>query len=157
MFTFHVALALASLPGHVPVQGVLHGGDGVAVVGTRSVTFALLDASDAVVHTETQVLLFEGGTFATQLGVATTLDLELFQQDLRLTVSVAGDAASAPVDVGWAPRAGWAANAGRLGGELPAAYVTWADGYLPGAGLSLTGRTFAFDTALLPTEGMVEG
>jgi hypothetical protein len=161
-----ISMALAA-DGAIPVWGTLSGGDGAPLTGTHAVTLEVVDGSGGVLWDADVEVHFDEGAFAAQLG---PLDLDLFATEaarfLRVTT---GGVSSAPVPVGFAPRAGWAANAGALGGQPPSAYrratdlIPWSqladvpagfddgtdDGntYAAGAGLSLTGNTFSVTNA----------
>lgn len=153
-------LAVAAPIGTVPVQGVLSA-PGSLVDGPTPLTLTLRAGATVVVH-EAQVVHLVGGSFATALG-ATTGGFDLASlagaDALTLTVTVNG-LESPAVPVGWAPRAAWAADAGRLGGQLASVYavkgqIAWSDldaatippsateAYAAGSGLSLTARTFS--------------
>lgn len=118
------SVAFATNLGHIPVQGVLSDAAGAHPTGSVALTFTLaLDGQ--VVHTEQQTVLTDLGLFSARLGGAAGLDLGLISGPGALTLSVTvGGETSAAVPVDFAPRAAWAADAGRLGGELPDHFAT---------------------------------
>jgi hypothetical protein len=126
------SLALAAT-GLIPVQGALVDAGGAPVSGTHTVHVTLWhdDAATTPAWEADQTVAFADGAFATNLSV----DLSLFSlhPDLSLSLRLDGGADSGRVPVGWAPRAAWAADAGTLGGELPAAFARSTDSRLTNA------------------------
>jgi hypothetical protein len=130
MITLAVTLSLAA--DTLPVQGSLSDTTGAPVSGPQAVTFALR-GDGAPVWSSTAVVQFVDGEFATLLGGG-GLDLAALgaYESLDLTVTLPDGASSAPVEVGWTPRAGFARRAGRadaLGAHPAASYArfgaTW--------------------------------
>ncbi len=160
-----LSLAFASpAPIVVPVQGVISDGAGAPINGVQPAVFRLYQGSTEV-HEELQNVVFYGGTFAAQVGVATELSSAAFAGTgpVSMTIEVLGVESEA-IAVGWAGRAAWAQRAAtadladdadRLGGELPSTYQKVADAWSPGTGFDLNGRTFDFDTDLLPTTSQI--
>jgi hypothetical protein len=112
-------LGLAATVGAVPVQGTLSGADGAPLNGTRTVTFRLFDDETAggEVYADDFEVAFVDGAFAAWLGSGDEpLDVEVFADDLWLEVELAGGPPAARVGIGWATRAGVAANALKFGG-----------------------------------------
>jgi hypothetical protein len=68
---------------------------------------------------------------------------------LTLSIEIDGGGPSTPAEIGHTPRAAWADVAGSLGTITPSEVVTWSElpSYSPGAGLTLSGTTFAVDPA----------
>lgn len=148
-----------ALDGQVPLQGSLTDAAGAPLAGSHVVHLYLHGDAGGTqeLHHEQQTIVVTGGQFSTVLGLTTALNLDVFATDPSIWVSVSvGDGPrSAGVPVATTPYAAWAARAGRattadtVGSLAPADLVTWATGYLPGAGLTLTGRTFAVTSAAL--------
>lgn len=171
MIGWWLAAALAA-NGNVGVQGMLTGVDGSPIDGVQPVTFRLRPAAGgAAVHTELQTVTFTGGAFATSLGSASNLDLDLFAAPagLAFTVQVGAGAESGPIVLQHVPLAARAASAARAD---VAASVAWTDisgrpaglddgdGTLTptGAGLTLSGTNLSIDhTALTPSWSNVQG
>lgn len=125
----------------LPVQGVMTDADGAPLHGTRAITVTL-DAPGAAVHpiaTIPATVAFQDGAFSAALPV----DLASLANAVDLTVAITVDGVtSAPVEVGWAPLAAWAHDAGRLGGTPAASWATDAEvsaAVASGVGAALTG------------------
>jgi hypothetical protein len=116
----------------LPIQGLLTDADGLPLDGPQSVTFALEDASGPL-WTQAMTVDCQRGQFSAWLGDgdAAWNDNWLDNDGLALTVSVGG-LTSAPVPVGWAPRARYAYEAGGL---IPAA-ITALETYFVARGMS---------------------
>jgi hypothetical protein len=161
-------LALAAI--QVPIQGAITGADGAPLAGVRTVTLRLHDAASGgtPLHEEVQNVGFEHGTFATLLGISSTLDEADVARagDLFVSIQVGSDAPSERAPVAWAARAVYASraanadnavnadnatNAANLGNQPPSYYQAAADAWTPGAGLALSGRSFSVQ------ESTVEG
>jgi hypothetical protein len=161
-----VTLALAGPA--IPVQGAL---SGTAANGSVSTTFRLYESAGATaaLHTEVQTVTFVDGAFATLLGASPTFADTFFRDHPALFVSVdVGGVESTRVPVGAVPFASYASYAGdaaTLDGDAPSAFrrasvpIAWNEldnttipvgarnGYGAGAGLALSGTTFALATA----------
>lgn len=81
-----VSLLLPSLasaqtvPGTLPVQGILTDSNDEAVNDNVAITFSIYDTGDQVVHTETLAVDVVNGFFSVSLGAGNTaLDLSIFQ------------------------------------------------------------------------------
>lgn len=135
---------VAALAAETVVQGVVSDEAGVAIDGVHAVTFTVTGGASP--WTETQSVAFHRGAFAAALGAVNPLPNSLFATDAALAVTVAldGGPASAAVPVGWAPRALYAADAGKLGGTSADAYLRRTE---LGAGLSLNGSTYVVSPA----------
>ncbi len=157
MITLALSMALAA-DGLVPVRGMLFDSAGLPVNGTRTVVFSLWhdDAAGTPFWDDDLVVSLEDGLFLAQLGSDRTLDLAILggHPNASFSMRIVGDVDSERVAVGWAPRAGWAHDAGHLGGRPPEDYrlaedtVDWdeisdkpdfAGTYLPLAGGAMTG------------------
>jgi hypothetical protein len=166
-----VGTASANAPAFLPVQGVLANTDGTPVAGEVSVRFALYtaDVGGTELWNETQLLAVDDGFFTVYLGDITVLDLALFRDHgvVYLGVRVGSDPEMQRIQIATTPFAAFAQYAGdatALGGRPVADFLTagsgvaWtsltgipadlADGdanttYTAGAGLTLTGTTFA--------------
>jgi microcystin-dependent protein len=116
-----IALGFGDTPGFVPLHGLVTGPNGGPLHGSRSLTVRLYaDAgAPAPEWSETVVVHFEDGAFATRLGTASPLDLDVFGalSSPHITVQLAGEAESQPAPVDVAPIAAWSLNAGRLVGR----------------------------------------
>lgn len=93
-----VSLLLPSLasaqtvPGTLPVQGILTDSNDQAVNDNVAITFSIYDTADQVVHTETLAVDVVNGFFSVDLGAGTTaIDLNIFQE---------GDAVELGIKVG---------------------------------------------------------
>lgn len=114
------ALLSLALAASFPVQGHVTDTAGVPLQGTRSVILRLYTspatpAAEAP-WSETDSVAFQDGAFQTALGDGVAVPENLLTGDLWLGVTVAG-VESERVAVGWAPRAAYAADAGRVGGQ----------------------------------------
>jgi hypothetical protein len=125
-----LSFALA-VDGVVPVQGRYLDADGAAVDGTRSATFTIwsTESSPSPLWTDDIPVQLEDGSFFALLGADVPLDLSMLgaHPDARFSMQLAGDAPSGRVAIGWAPRAGWASDAGQLGGIAAASYALDTD------------------------------
>jgi hypothetical protein len=124
MLWFSLAFAATS----VPVTGFMTDAFGDPVDGTRVVTFDVLVDGD-VAWTDDVVVTFASGAFAVFLGDDDpVLEPELWQgEDVAIQATYAGST-SAPIAVGWAPRAAFARTADRL---TPAGAADLEDRLLP--------------------------
>jgi hypothetical protein len=125
MILLSLSLALAA-DGLVPVRGVLFEADGVPLNGTRTMVFSLWhdDAATTPFWEDDLAVSLEDGVFFAQLGSDRSLDLAALgaHPNAAFSVRIVGDVDSDRVAVGWAPRAGWAHDAGHLGGRPPEDY-----------------------------------
>jgi hypothetical protein len=142
-----LALALAD-DVYIPVTGALTDAAGLPMHGDATLQFRLYDAASATpddqVFDESSVVHVERGQFTAMLGVDSLLpSAEVLAGPLYLTTTIAG-VETAPVPVGWAPRALHAANADTLAGQPASAYQ-----YSAGAGLALSGTSFSADLGVL--------
>lgn len=171
-------LALAEAPAVVPVQGYLTDGEGRPVEGELTIAFAFYAAETggAALFSEEQQVLVEAGYFTAYVGDVEGLDLALFRDQglLWVGVRVGEDPEASPrMQLGSVPYAGYAEHAGdaaTLGGlpaeafaaldhghpwsELTGVPAGLADGdddttYSAGAGLTLSGTTFAVDPGVV--------
>jgi hypothetical protein len=160
-----LAVCASAATVHLPVTGTLTDAGGAPLEGASSVTFKLYSGGTggSPWHEEELVLLFTGGAFSAALSIDDALALA--QPTSWLSVSRAGaesprvqvgsvlyalrasraDSAAEAEHAGDADHADAADVAGYLGALAPEDVVTWADGYLPGDGLELTGRTLSID------------
>ncbi len=148
MHTLWLLQALAAPNGVIPVQGALTDGSGAPVEGVHSVTFQLWASSSATtaLWEDDLNVAFSGGAFAAQLGADEILDLALLNDApaLHVSVGLTGGAPSERLAIGWSPlavRAAFAdhaAEAALLDGHPAGDFL-----FNPGAGLTLTGTTFA--------------
>lgn len=126
MIGWWLVLALA-VPGRIPVQGSMLDGGGSPLSGSHTVRFSV-SADGAPLWQDDVVVDFHAGMFSVLLGEAGDLDITAWnERALTLTARVDGGVTSAPVEIGWAPRAGYAADAGRLGGQPPSAFARVGD------------------------------
>lgn len=102
----------------VPVQGTLLDAAGNPVEGTHTLVFRLYVGPGAADVTQAVPVALVGGAFAAEI---TASDSLFDGSAATISVEFAGQESSA-VAVGVTPMAAWAANAARLGGELPAAF-----------------------------------
>ena len=177
------APAAADAPAYLPVQGVLADAEGLPVTGDVVFRFALYesDLGGSELWTELQTVHVEQGLFTVYLGDDRPLDLALFRDHdgLWLGVTIGGDPEMGRLQIattGYAAFAQYAGDAASLGGVPASNYRTtstpvgWsdltgvppdlADGdsdttYSAGAGLTLTGTTFAVDRTTV--EGWARG
>jgi hypothetical protein len=124
-------LALAYSAPTIPVQGDLIDAAGAPLQGTHAVSLSIYDqpTGGAALWTETDTVTFAGGAFATVVGDAPGFDPAIFHsEDPRyLGLTVDGGAPSDRAAIGWAPRAGWAADAGALDGRPASDFVLTTD------------------------------
>lgn len=129
-----VWLGLAwSAPVAVPVQGMLSDAGGQPLTGEHALTFRVFrESTSAGEVSSTQTVSFAAGAFAATVSLEPTF---LANADLMVAITVGGVETTA-VPVGWAPRAGFAVEAGnaaQLGGTAAAAFyrspsgVPWAE------------------------------
>lgn len=127
-------LAVADPSFTIPVSGSLTDSTGSPLDGARVVRFSLRDPSGEI-WAETRMVAFHQGAFTAALGddleVLTLADLPPTTLDLVVRVDGVD---SAPVAVGWAPRAARAWEADRLGGIAASGFVRgdYAAGHGPG-------------------------
>lgn len=163
----------------VPVLGQLLDTSGAPASGPVAVSFRLEGSvgGTPTTWTEAQTVSTVSGAFAASLGASTPIpDALLAADDLVLIATVAG-VASAPVPVGWAPRARFAARsasaatadlattaaalttpyvgAGAI--TVSGATIGWTNPFTAGSGVTLTGTALTADTAFLDTRYPVNG
>lgn len=180
VLTSDMALAQASIPATIPVQGRLTDIDGQSLVETQAVTFRIYDGDGEMVFEERRSVDFEEGVFTIYLGQEAELDWSLFREHagLELSVAVGDDAEMVPrLPFGAVPYAGvaeFARDADTLNGmrasdfaqaghdhgvadiaDLPPGLADGDDDttYTAGGGLMLSdGNEFSVDAAAV--EGM---
>ena len=172
----------------VPMHGVLVDGDGLARSGSAAATFTLTGTVEGAPTTwsDTLTVALQDGAFAVNLGATSPIaDALLAAEDLTVSVSVDG-AASAPVPVGWAPRARFAATAATATTAVTATTaataghaatatalstpyvgagaisvsgptIAWTNPLTASAGVSLTGTAFTADAAWFDGRYVVNG
>ena len=152
--------ASAQVPRTMTVQGILRDASGVPVEAATTLRFELLDGETAV-WTEQQSVTPRAGLFTVRLGAETPLDPADFANALALRISVDGEA-MAPIPLSTVPYAFRAETVDAYDGDVAWGQLTgvpagFADGtddgasYAAGAGLTLTGDTFAVDASTVQT------
>ncbi len=127
MILLPLTVALAVLPGRVPMQGALTDSAGAPLTGTHTLRFEIV-SNGTQVWVDDVVVDLQAGMFSVLLGEGGDLDLmELDDRPLAVTVRVDGGATSPAVNLGWVPRAAFAADAGLLGGRAPSEYALVGD------------------------------
>ena len=148
------AVAQASVPALIPIQGVATDTENVPLEGDYEVAFAIYVDADGQerIWEETQTVSFNDGLFTAYLGSNVAMDTWFFRDypQVYLGVAIGGDEemdlmtiASAPY-AAYAEYAGTASDSEQLAGQGPEAYT-----YQAGAGLNLADNTFSINDATI--------
>jgi len=152
--------ARAQVPRTMTVQGILRDASGVPVEAATVFRFELLDGTTTV-WMEQQSVSPRAGLFTARLGASTPLDPSDFTASLALRITVDGESMD-PIPLTSVPYAFRAETVETYDGDVSWGQVTgvpagFADGtddgttYAAGAGLALTGDTFAVDASAVQT------